>query len=82
MLAEEKAIVDEMNNNLSDFDKYDELQEKQKKLYEKALPYLIKLIVLRDHLNTVKMLLNIYDTLGKEVEADELRPIYKKMRDQ
>ena len=82
MLAEEKAIVDEMNNNLSDFDKYDELQEKQKKLYEKALPYLIKADSIERSLDTVRMLLNIYDTLGKEVEADELRPIYKKMRDQ
>jgi len=82
MLAEEKAIVDEMNNNLSDFDKYDELQEKQKKLYEKALPYLIKADSIERTIDTVRMLLNIYDTLGKEVEADEIRPIYKKMRDQ
>jgi len=37
MLAEEKAIVDEMNNNLSDFDKYDELQEKQKKTIWKSI---------------------------------------------
>ena len=40
ILDEEKAIIDEMNKNLSDFDKYEELQEKQKGVYKKALPYL------------------------------------------
>ena len=43
ILDEEKAIIDEMNENLSDFDKYEELQEKQKDVfYKKALPYLEK----------------------------------------
>jgi len=57
-------------------------KKNKKKLYEKALPYLIKADSIERSLDTVRMLLNIYDTLGKEVEADELRPIYKKMRDQ
>ena len=34
-----KAIIDEMNENLSDFDKYEELQEKQRRLQK--TPYLI-----------------------------------------
>ena len=38
MLVEEKAIVDEMNDNLSNFKKYDALQAKQKALYEKVFP--------------------------------------------
>ena len=80
MLAEEKAIVDEMNNNLSNFKKYDALQAKQKALYEKVLPYLIKADNINRSLGTVRMLLNIYDTLEKEAEADALRPIFKKMR--
>ena len=82
MLAEEKTIVDEMNNNLSNFKKYDALQAKQKALYEKVLPYLIKADNIKRSLGTVRMLLNIYDTLEKEAEADALRPIFKKMRNQ
>lgn len=80
MLAEEKEIVDEMNKNLSNFKKYDELQEKQKALYKKALPFIIKADNLKRTEGTVRSLLNIYDTLRMEKEADALRPIYKKMR--
>ena len=82
MLAEEKTIVDEMNNNLSNFKKYDALQAKQKALYEKVLPYLIKADGINRTEGTVRMLLNIYDTLEREAEADALRPIFKKMRTQ
>ncbi|WP_439127965.1 tetratricopeptide repeat protein [Polaribacter sp.] len=80
MLAGEKEIVDEMNKNLSNFKKYDELQEKQKALYKKALPFIIKADNLKRTEGTVRSLLNIYDTLRMEKEADALRPIYKKMR--
>jgi tetratricopeptide (TPR) repeat protein len=82
MLGEEKAIVDEMNNNLSNFKKYDELQAKQKALYEEVLPYLVKADNIKRSEDTVRMLLTIYDTLEKEAEADVLRPIYKEMRTQ
>ena len=82
ILSGEKAIVDEMNENLSNFKKYDELQEKQKELYRKALPYLVKADNIERSEGTVKTLLNIYDTLEMTTKADALRPIYKKMRGQ
>lgn len=82
MLAEEKAIVEEMNKNLSNFDKYDELQEKQRVLYKTALPFLLKADGIKRTRGTVRTLLNIYDTLRMEKEADLLRPIYKEMREQ
>ncbi|WP_299664550.1 tetratricopeptide repeat protein [uncultured Polaribacter sp.] len=80
MLSAEKAIVEEMNKNLSNFKKYDALQDKQKALYKKALPFLIKADSLNRNEGTVRSLLNIYDTLEMEKEADALRPIYKEMR--
>lgn len=80
MLSEEQAIVDEMNKNLSNFKKYDELQGKQKALYRKALPYLVKADSIKRNEGTVRSLLNIYDTLEMTKEADALRPIYKQMR--
>ena len=80
MLAEEKEIIEEMNNNLSDYDKYDALLAKQKILYKKALPYLIKADTIERSEGTVRTLLNMYDTLEMFEEADALRPIYKEMR--
>jgi len=80
MLTEEKALVEEMNKNLSNFDKYDALQEKQRVLYKSALPFLLKADGIKRTKGTVRTLLNIYDTLRMEKEADILRPIYKEMR--
>ena len=82
ILSGEKAIVDEMNKNLSNFKKYEELEEKQKALYRRALPYLEKADEIKRSEDTVKSLLNIYDILLMEEKADKLRPIYKKMRGQ
>jgi tetratricopeptide (TPR) repeat protein len=79
ILAGEQAIVEEMNKNLSNFKKYDELEKKQKELYQSALPYLEKADELGRTEDTVKSLLNIYDLTGNK-KAETLRPIYKKMR--
>lgn len=81
ILSEEQAIVEQMNKNLSDFKKYDELEKKQKDLYRKALPYLEKADELSRSEETVKSLLNIYDVLEITDKADALRIIYNKMRE-
>ena len=78
----EADAVEEMNNNLSDYDKYEALLAKQKALYKKALPYLMKADTIKRSEGTIKTLLNMYDTLEMIEEADALRPIYKKMRGQ
>jgi len=81
ILSGEQAIVEEMNKNLSNFKKYDALQVKQKALYKEALPYLEKADSLERNYDSVKTLLNIYDTLEMTEKADELRPVFKEMRD-
>ncbi|UAM98656.1 tetratricopeptide repeat protein [Polaribacter litorisediminis] len=80
ILSGEQAIVAEMNQNLSNFKKYDELEKKQKALYLKALPYLEKADEIKRTEDTVRSLLNIYDLTGNSEKAEVLRPIYKKMR--
>lgn len=80
MLGKEKELVEEMNKNLSNFKKYDALQEEQRVLYRNALPFLMKADSIKRTTDTVRTLLNIYDTLIMEKEADALRPIYKEMR--
>ena len=80
ILSGQLAIVEEMNKNLSNFKKYDELEAKQKDLYKKALPFLEKADGIKRTLETVRSLLNIYDILEMTDKADALRPIYKEMR--
>ena len=82
ILSGEKAIIDEMNKNLSNAKKYNKLEKEQKALYNQALPYLIKGDELNRTIETVRILMNIYDTLEITEKADALRVIYKKLRDQ
>ena len=82
ILSGEKAIIDEMNKNFSNAKKYNKLEKEQKALYNQALPYLIKGDELNRTLETVRILMNIYDTLEITEKADPLRVIYKKLRDQ
>jgi tetratricopeptide (TPR) repeat protein len=80
ILDEEKAIVEEMNKNLSDFDKYDELLAKQKGVYKKALPFLEKADKFGRNVNTVQTLMNIYSTLEMTEKEKEFSDLYKKLR--
>jgi len=81
ILSGEEAIVNEMNNNLSNDKKYNELEKKQKELYKKALPFLEKAYELSSSEDTVRSLLNIYDILEYTEKYDALRVVYKKMRE-
>ena len=81
IMNQEKAIVDEMNQNLSDFDKYDELLEKQRGVHREALPYLEKADKYSRSINTVQFLMNIYQTLEMDEKATKFTDLYKQMRD-
>jgi tetratricopeptide (TPR) repeat protein len=81
IMDQERAIVDEMNQNLSDFDKYDELLEKQRGVHRQALPYLEKADKYSRSINTVQFLMNIYQTLEMDEKAVEFTDLYKEMRD-
>ncbi|MCB0460920.1 MAG: tetratricopeptide repeat protein, partial [Flavobacteriaceae bacterium] len=39
LLEQDKELVDEMNKNLSNFKKYDQIKAKQVDLYKEVLPY-------------------------------------------
>ncbi|SDG98012.1 tetratricopeptide repeat protein [Psychroflexus sediminis] len=76
-LSEERAIVEQMNklgNSRADNKKYQELNEKKKKFYEEALPYLEKATDLDpDNIDALQTKLNIYYQLGMNEEAKELQ---------
>jgi len=80
ILAEETAIVEEMNKNLSDFDKYDKLVIKQKAVYKKALPYLEKSDTMKEDIQTVQTLLNIYQVLEMDDKAKAYKTKFDKLR--
>ncbi|WP_299157195.1 tetratricopeptide repeat protein [uncultured Tenacibaculum sp.] len=80
VLDKDKAIVEEMNNNLSNFKKYDKLALKQKEVYKEALPFLEKADSLNRSIDTVKTLMNLYEVLEQEAKAKEFRDLYKSMK--
>jgi len=64
ILEKTKPIVDEMNKNLSNFKKYDELNLKQKEVYKEALPYFEKTLELKPNdLGTLNTLVGLYELL-------------------
>ena len=81
ILSGEEAIVNEMNNNLSNNKKYTELEKKQKELYKRALPYIEKADEIERTEDTVRSLMNMYDILELTDKADAMRAIYKKMKE-
>ena len=80
VLNKDKAIVEDMNKNLSNFKKYDELALKQKEVYKEALPFLEKADSLNRSIDTVKTLMNLYEVLENEAKATEFRGLYKSMK--
>jgi tetratricopeptide (TPR) repeat protein len=82
IMDDEKAIVEEMNKNLSDFDAYDALLAKQKDVYKRALPYLERADEHGRSLNTVQILMNIYSTLEMTEKEKEYSTLYKMLRGQ
>ncbi len=64
MLEKDKALVDEMNANLNDFDKYDEIKARQLDLYREVLPTLEKANELLSKDKDLKRtLMNLYENL-------------------
>ncbi len=80
VLDKDKAIVEEMNKNLSNFKKYDELALKQKEVYKEALPFLEKADSISRSIDTVKTLMNLYEVLEMTDKADSFRALYKSMK--
>lgn len=80
ILSKDQAIVEEMNKNLSNFKKYDELAAQQKGVYKEALPFLQKADELNRSVDTVKTLMSIYEILEMPAEATKYRDLYKSMK--
>ncbi|WP_193315965.1 tetratricopeptide repeat protein [Flavicella marina] len=74
ILEKTKPIIEEMNENLSNFKKYDELNEKQKVVYKEALPYFEKTLELKpQNENTLSTLVGLYELLEMYDKQKEMK---------
>jgi tetratricopeptide (TPR) repeat protein len=81
MLSKAEPIVEEMNQNLNNFAKYDELQAKQMDVYKEALPFFEKAYELNNsNINVVQALVGIYEQLGMYDKSKELKVVYTKLK--
>jgi len=75
-------IVEEMNKNLSDFDKYDKLLAEQKEIYKEALPYYEKAYELnRDNIGVVQTLLGLYENMEMTEKLEALKVVYEGLKE-
>ena len=80
----EKAapVIEEMNKNLSNFDKYDELQKKQMEVYKEAVPYYEKAYELdAQNISIVQTLLGLYENLEMTDKLKGLKEVYEGMKE-
>ena len=74
VLKDDQKLVDELNDNLDNKDKYDELTNKRKNLFKQALPSLEKAYSLNSEDNNVKILLkSCYEILEMKDKATTIK---------
>ncbi len=80
-LSGEEALVEEINKNLMNDKKYNELKKKQLDMYRRALPYLEKYYAIDPNdINIVRTLMNIYLELDMNDKYKEMRTKFKELK--
>lgn len=75
-----------MNNNLSNFKKYDAIKAKQLELYKEVLPYYEKAYTLKkeqtkeDDIDIVRTLMSMYENLEMNDKFKEMKAIWDASR--
>ena len=86
ILDRDKVLVEEMNNNLSNFKKYDAIKAKQLELYKEVLPYYEKAYTLKkeeskeDDIDIVRTLMSMYENLEMTDKFKEMKAIWDASR--
>ena len=81
LLEDDKVLVEDMNKNLNDFDKYDKIKAKQVKLYKEVIPYYEKAYELKpDDIGTVRTLMSLYENTEMEDKFQKMKDIYDSMK--
>jgi tetratricopeptide (TPR) repeat protein len=81
MLEDDKALVEEMNKNLNNFDKYDEIKAKQVDLYKEVIPLYEKANNLRpDDVDTIRTLMSLYENTGMDAKFQDMKAKYDSLK--
>lgn len=81
MLIKDGEIVKKMNDlPPSDMNGYTKLENERKKLFKEILPVLEKADSQNRNIDTVRLLMNVYETLENEAKASEYRALYKSLK--
>ena len=81
LLEDDKVLVEDMNKNLNNFDKYDEIKAKQVKLYKEVIPLYEKAYEVRpDDLDTIRTLMSLYENTGMEEKFQAMRTKYDSLK--
>lgn len=74
-------IVEEMNKNLTNFKKYDQLRAKQLEIYKEALPHYEKAHELnKSNISTMQTLMGIYENLEMSDKYKVIKDLYEKSK--
>ena len=81
LLEDDKALVEEMNQSLNNFDKYDEIKAKQADLYKEVIPLYEKAYELRpDDIDTVRTLMSLYENTGMDDKFKSMKEKYDTLK--
>lgn len=87
MLDKDKALVEEMNNNLSNFKKYDAIKAKQSALYKEVIPLYEKAFEIKkakdgkDNIELARTLMSLYENVGMDDKYKEMKAIWDASRE-
>jgi tetratricopeptide (TPR) repeat protein len=83
MLEQDKVLVEEMNQNLSNFKKYDLIKDKQTVLYKEVIPYYEKAFEIKkkkadgkESVELAQTLMSLYENTGMDDKFKEMKAIY------
>jgi len=86
MLEKDKSLVEEMNNNLSNFKKYDVIKAKQTALYKEVIPFYEKAFELKKaksgkpEVDLARTLMSLYENVGNDDKYKEMKAIWDASR--
>lgn len=81
MLEDDKALVEEMNKSLNNFDKYDEIKAKQSELYKSVIPLYEKAYELRpDDVDTIRTLMSLYENTEMDDKFQTMKEKYDSLK--
>jgi len=81
MLEEDKVLVEDMNENLNNFDKYDEIKAKQVKLYKEVIPVYEKAYDLKPNdIDIVRTLMSLYENAEMESKFQTMKDKYDSLK--